>query len=71
MTLIVDLSPSEEARLRRAARERGVPPEELARQLIAELPADDTVPRVSDELRNMGRMALREHAAGRTEEFPV
>jgi hypothetical protein len=66
MTLIVDLSPSEEARLKQAAFARGVPPEELARQLIAGLPNDDTVPRVSDELRAMGRRALSEHAARRS-----
>ena len=86
MTLIVHLSPAEDARLRKAARARGVAPEELARQLIAGLPtaesnadqnpqprtaAEGALPRVSEKLRAMGRKALREHAEGRTEDFPV
>jgi hypothetical protein len=75
MTLVLNLSPAEEARLRTAANERGLPPEELARQLIANLKipevAGSTKLRVSDELRAMGSKALREHAAGQTEEFPA
>lgn len=53
MTLIIDLSPSEEARLNRAAQERGVRPEELARQLIAQLPGDGAPLRVTDDLRRL------------------
>jgi hypothetical protein len=75
MTLVVDLTPAEAARLRSAARKKGLQPEELARQLIAGLEHLENanapaLVRVSEELRAMGRKALREHAAGRTEEFP-
>ena len=38
MTLIIDLTPAEEARLNAAARDKGIKPEELTRQLIAGLP---------------------------------
>ncbi len=73
MTLVLDLTPAEEARLRTVARERGMLPEELARQLIADLPGVEPKPsaRVSDELLALGREALHEHASGRTEDFPA
>ena len=72
MPLVLDLTSAEEERLRIAAWEKGLLPEELARQLIASLLVEETGPsvRVSDELRTLGRDALREHAAGRTEDFP-
>jgi hypothetical protein len=43
----------------------------LARQLIADLPFTELLlaARESDELRKMGRQAIKEHAAGRTKEF--
>ncbi|MEP6754990.1 MAG: hypothetical protein ABJA67_05785 [Chthonomonadales bacterium] len=73
MSIVVNLSPLEEANLRNAASEKGLPAEELARQLITGLEVDGSRPvhRVSDELRAMGREALREHAAGLTEDFPA
>ena len=77
MTLIVHLSPKEEDVLRSVAHDRGIAPEELARILIANLSAsnlpevDESVPRVSPELRAMGMQALRDHSSGKTEEFPV
>ncbi len=43
MTLTIDLSPAEEARLKAAALDKGVEPEELARQLIATLPPAATI----------------------------
>ena len=40
MTLTIDLSPAEEARLQSAARQKGLDPSTLAKQLVAEhLPA--------------------------------
>lgn len=77
MTLIVQLSPTEEDVLRSVAHDRGIAPEELARILIANLSvssptsADQSTQRVSPELRAMGMQALREHALGKTEEFPI
>ena len=73
MTLLVNLTPAEESRLKKAARDKGVQPEELARQLIANLPGPEPGPhpQVSEELRAMGREAIREHSRGRTEDFPV
>ncbi len=39
MTLTIDLTPEEDARLRAAARQRGLAAEECVRRLIADLPA--------------------------------
>lgn len=42
MTLTIDLSPAEEARLKVAARQKGLAPSALAKQLVAEhLPVED------------------------------
>lgn len=71
MTLIVNLTPAEESRLKKAAKDKDVQPEELARQLIANLPGTEPGPhaRASDELRAMGREALREHSRGPHDEY--
>jgi hypothetical protein len=50
MTLIVNLSPLEEARLCTAARRQGIAPEELARQLIARLPKADLEDRETEDV---------------------
>ena len=70
MSRVVNLPPTEEANLRKAAKAEGLRAEELARRLIAGLVIHIFQPtvRVSDEFRAMGREALREHAGCRTED---
>src|SRR5215213_3676972 len=52
MSLVINLTPTEEARLAAAAQQRGLAPAELARQLVTEhLPGSDPLEAVRVKLR--------------------
>jgi len=70
MTLMIDLTPEEEARLRSAARRDGVDPVELARKLVTDnLPAAPAGPRGEDPTLALFRQWEEEDANMTSEEL--
>lgn len=70
MTLTIDLTPDEEARLAAVARQRGVVPRECARQLLAEhLPGPETKIENHDPTLALFDQWEREDAAKTPEEI--